>query len=152
VWVEASVSETKKRKKPAPLTQRTLRALRVDGWMVQVVEKWIPAPSHPAGGVRKDLWGFGDVLAIKGDVTLLVQTCRAADVATRLAKIRETTVRIGDGDDAREDLALPLVLRAGWRVEIHGWAKPTKTLRRWRQRVVVVGLEDEYEARPERAA
>mgnify|MGYP005820298399 CR=1 FL=1 len=116
-------------------TERSLKALRDGGWIAQVVEKWIPVPAHPAGGVRKDLFGFIDIVAIRGNVTLGVQACRANDIPARLAKIRETKAEL----EGVEVLALPLVLEAGWRVEVHGWLRPNNASRRWRLRVVDVG-------------
>lgn len=146
------MSEPAKRKKPAALTPRSLKVLREDGWYAEVVERFIRLPNHPAGGFRRDLFGFGDVLALKGDVALIVQVCRAADVATRLDKIRETTVELQRGDQKIEVLALSLALAAHFRVEIHGWASPTTTRRRWRQRIVVVGADDVSEQRVWRQA
>lgn len=42
--------------------QRTLKVLREAGWTAQVVEKWI-APAKR----RVDLFGFGDIVAIKAN-------------------------------------------------------------------------------------
>jgi hypothetical protein len=87
-------------------TQRSLKKLRDAGWTVAVVERW-----NPYARVRQDLFGFADLLAFKGDVTLAVQTTSGANCAKRLAKI----------------LACP---SAGFwlasttrKIVIHGWAK-----------------------------
>jgi hypothetical protein len=98
-------------------TQLTLRKLRNDGWTAEVVERW-----NPHARVRNDLWGFVDVLAIKGDVTLGVQTTSASNVAARVHKIADHP-------------NLPLVREAGWRLEVHGWSKKDG---RWVVRVVDV--------------
>ena len=88
-------------------SSRTLDKLRADGWRVAVVERW---NSHAR--VRHDLFGFVDVLAIRGDETLAVQATSASNVAARVRKI---TADCGD--------ALADVRKAGWRVLVHGWAK-----------------------------
>lgn len=50
----------KKRKKPAPLTAKTLAELRKRGWTAQVVERWMPH-TH----VKVDLFGVIDIVAIR---------------------------------------------------------------------------------------
>jgi hypothetical protein len=105
-------------------TQRSLAALRKDGWLCQVVEHF-----NSFAKVRQDLFGFIDVLALRGNITLGVQTTDMTSVSKRLAKIRSSP-------------HLAAVLAAGWRVEVHGWRKPTKTIRTWRQRVVQVLATD----------
>jgi len=101
-------------------TQRSLAALRATDWLCAVVEHW----NHHAK-IRQDLYGFVDILAVKPGITLAVQTTTASNVAARVAKIRESP-------------HLARVLAAGWRVEVHGWARPTKRIRVWRLRVVPV--------------
>lgn len=86
-------------------TARTKRLLEAEGFTVEIVERWIPGAN-----IRRDLWGFLDVLAIRDRETLGVQVTTADHVSHRRSKI----------------LASPLltsVLAAGWRVEIHGWRK-----------------------------
>jgi carbonic anhydrase len=101
-------------------TQRSLAALRAADWLCAAVEHWNPHAMR-----RVDLYGFVDILAVKPGMTLAVQTTTASNVAARVAKIRESP-------------HLARVLAAGWRVEVHGWARPTKTIRTWRQRVVPI--------------
>ena len=57
-----------KRRKPAQLTPRSIAWLRERGYVVGNVEKWIPQIRQ-----RKDLFGFIDLLAVRGDETLGVQ-------------------------------------------------------------------------------
>ena len=93
-----------------------------------VVERFIRMPKHPAGGFRKDFLGCVDIIALKrGEPVLFVQTTDATSVSKHIDKLRES-----------EHLA---VLIACGRVEIHGWAKPTKTRRRWVQRIVTLGAD-----------
>ena len=63
-------------------TQRTLQYLRSRGWSAWVVEKWIERTKQ-----RIDLFGFGDVLAFRGSVVLIVQATTQAHAAERQAKI-----------------------------------------------------------------
>ena len=87
-------------------TQLTLRHLRAEGWpLVAVVEKW---NSHV--GIRQDLFGFIDVLAVGPAGTLAVQCTSRAGVSARLAKI---------ADHAN----LGPVREAGWAIHVHGWDK-----------------------------
>ncbi len=87
-------------------TQLTLRHLRAEGWpLVEVVEHW-----NPHARIRQDLFGFVDVVAVRRDETLAVQTTSAANVSARVRKI---------GDHPNVDA----VREAGWSIHVHGWAK-----------------------------
>ena len=86
-------------------TQRTLAQLRKDGYTAQVVERW-----NPHARIRQDLFGFVDVLAIRGGETLAVQATSGSNVASRVKKIAEHE-HIG------------AVREAGWRVVVWGWRK-----------------------------
>jgi len=96
-------------------TQRSLKALRDLGYLVEVVEKW-----NAFTKTRKDLWGWADLLAIRRGEVLAVQVTAQA-VSTRIAKVT-----------ASETLAR--VREAGIRVEVHGWRKNAKG--RYIQRIV----------------
>lgn len=86
-------------------TALTLRDLRRDGWTAEVVEHW-----NPHARVRHDLFGFVDVLALRGDVTLGVQATSDSNVSARVRKIAEHA-------------NVNAVREAGWRLEVWGWAK-----------------------------
>ena len=86
-------------------TQLTLRHLRAEGYTAEVVERW-----NPHARVRNDLFGFVDVLAIRGAETLAVQTTSIKNVSTRIRKIAESN-------------AIAAVREAGWTVRVHGWTK-----------------------------
>lgn len=107
-------------------TQRSLEMLRREGWKVAIVEKWNPAVKR-----RQDLWGFVDILAIRGTETLAVQTTSDSNVAGRVRKIGESS-----------DVAA--VRAAGWSIHVHGWksvqAKTKKgtTRKQWKCRIVDV--------------
>lgn len=89
-------------------TSRTLKYLRDDGWTAEVVEKWIPGAN-----IRKDLFGFIDVMAIRDDETLAVQVTSGGNVSARIKKIEDIET-------------LAAVRKAGWGIEVHGWRKNAK--------------------------
>jgi hypothetical protein len=86
-------------------TQRSLALLRERGLTAAIVEHY-----NVFARVRQDLFGFVDILAIGESITLGVQTTSRSNMAARIAKISE-----------HENW--PAVLRAGWQMEVHGWAK-----------------------------
>lgn len=98
---------------PTP-TARSMAHLRALGWTVGVVEQRIPRTN-----ITRDLFGFVDLVAIRGPVTLAVQVTSGSNVASRVRKIAEA-------DD------VGAVREAGWRIVVHGWrrnAAGTWTLR-----------------------
>lgn len=96
-------------------TQLSLRHLREEGWLVDICERWVP--SFGGGGVRKDLFGMIDLVALRGDITLGVQTTNHTNVSGRLAKMR----------DAEHAPALAALRAAGWLLVVHGWRLSTRT-------------------------
>jgi hypothetical protein len=111
-------------------TSRTLEECKKRGWKAQVVEKWIPRMN-----VRKDVFGFGDVLVLDGKPgSLLVQACRGADSSTRTTKILEACA-----EDARS------WLEAGNRIQVWGWAQrgPRGKRKLWGVRVVAIELSSD---------
>jgi hypothetical protein len=104
-------------------TARTLTYLRHAGFLAAVVESWVPHAN-----LRRDLFGFADVLAVhpRDGLFLLVQTTTAGHLAHRLAKAK-----------GRPELVA--WLRAGGRFEVHGWAERAG---RWEVRRVEVRGED----------
>jgi hypothetical protein len=65
-------------------TQRSLAWFRDRGWYCEVVERWIPGAN-----IRRDLFGFADILAVKGSEIVLVQTTTEG-VAERVRKCLES--------------------------------------------------------------
>lgn len=82
-------------------TTLTVRALTDAGYVAGIVER-------RAGPNTHDLFGFIDVLAIRGDEVVAVQCTDATNVAARVRKIA----------DAEH---LGAVRAVGWRIEVHGW-------------------------------
>ena len=86
-------------------TQRSLKYLRDLGYVCEVVERW---NSHTKQ--RKDVFGFGDLLAVKPGTILLVQVTSGSNTAARVTKIVSEC-----GEAATAWLA------AGGLIEVHGW-------------------------------
>jgi hypothetical protein len=86
-------------------TQRSLQLLRKRGYLAEVVEKWIPGAN-----IRKDLWGWCDVVGIKRGETVAVQATTAANIAARVKKIADSET-------------VGRVREAGWRILVFGWKK-----------------------------
>lgn len=86
-------------------TQLTLRHLREQGYVAEVVERW-----DSFAGVRRDLFQFIDVLALRGAETLAVQATSASNVASRVNKIALCD-------------HVAAVRAAGWTIRVYGWAK-----------------------------
>src|SRR5580658_4564279 len=101
---------------------RTMSAIRAAGGIAEVVERWIPGRN-----IRVDLFGIGDVLAIRpGERPLLIQATTGSHVAARIAK-------------AKAEPRLRAWLRTGSTFEVHGWGKVDG---RWHCRIVPLVLDD----------
>lgn len=90
-------------------TQRTLKVLRDEGWLVAVVEKWNNHVNQ-----RIDLFGFIDIIAIRENETLAVQATSYSHSSDRKKKIIS-------------HMNYKLVKQAKWRVEVWAWQKVMKT-------------------------
>lgn len=90
-------------------TSRSIQHLREQGYLVQVVERWVPFPKP---GHRSDLFGVLDVLAVKPGEILGVQVT-AAGVSSRLKKMLAS------------DTTMTLLL-AGMKLAVHGWTRKGK--------------------------
>lgn len=106
-------------------TQRSLKHLREAGWHPEIVEHFNNFTKR-----RKDLFGFADLLAIKeGEIPLLVQVTSGSATSARIKKIL---------NEPRAELAL----RAGFRIEVHGWRKLKSNRGRWTIKMAEVTLQD----------
>jgi len=103
--------------------------MRDEGWLTAVVERW-----NPFAKIRNDLFGFIDVLCVKGNEIVAIQTTSGTNVSARIAKIRsmENSIRW---------------LAPSRRIIIHGWAKrgPRGKAKRWCCRQVEVLKDREIE-------
>lgn len=103
-------------------TQRSLKYLRSQGYVVEVTERW-----NPHAKIRQDLFGIVDLLAVREGETLAIQTTSAGNVANRRKKII-----------SHENL--PHLQSAGWKVVIHGWRKNSKMVWKVREETVTVSI------------
>lgn len=85
--------------------QRSLKYLRDQGYLAEIVERWIPGAN-----IRRDLFNFIDILAIREGEVLMVQATSGDNVASRVTKIAEHE-HVG------------AVRKAGIRILVHGWRK-----------------------------
>lgn len=92
-------------------TSRTLECLRKNGWLAQVVEKWVPQCRR-----RIDLFGFIDIVAIHPDRGILgVQATSTSNFASRITKAKT---------ECKDRLSW--WLRTGGRFAVCGWSKKGK--------------------------
>ena len=96
-------------------TQLSLAKLKEEGYTVAIVEHW-----NSWARIRQDLFGFIDLLALKGKEVLAVQTTTAANLNARCKKIAE-----------HENVGT--VREAGWTIHVHGWHQDEK--RKWHCKV-----------------
>lgn len=87
-------------------TQRSLKKLRDDGYLTAVVERW-----NPYARIRQDLFGFIDIVAIKVNETLAVQTTSTSNLSSRLSKI------------AQNKSAIVWLGSTTRKIILHGWSK-----------------------------
>lgn len=64
-------------------TQRSLALLRKEGWLAESVERW-----NAFTKTRRDLFKFIDIVAIRGNETLAIQTTSGTNVSARIEKIK----------------------------------------------------------------
>lgn len=104
-------------------TARTLVELRRQGYLADVVERWLPQVNR-----NRDLFGVADVFAVhpRDGLFLQVQATTADHAADRLKRCR-----------ARPELRL--WLRAGGRFEVWGWQQSGP---RWQARIIALTAED----------
>lgn len=89
-------------------TQRSKAHMEAQGYTVAICEYW-----NQWARRRVDLFGFIDLLCIRENETVAVQTTSGSNVSARVHKIAE-----------HENIGV--VRKAGWRVIVHGWSKNSK--------------------------
>ena len=101
---ERPTKPKRKKSKATSPTQRSLKYWREQGYLCDVVEHW-----NPHAFKRQDLFGFIDVLCVKGEDIVGVQSTSGDHVAERVTKITEHEL-------------YPLVCKA-IRIVVQGWRK-----------------------------
>lgn len=94
-------------------TQRTIKYLREKDWTCDVVERWLKNPKHPAGGFRKDMFGFGDIVAMGEGSIIAIQSCGQA--------FSEHNRKITEDEKVAENALL--WIENGGRLILIGWRK-----------------------------
>lgn len=85
--------------------QLSIRLMKDEGYQTFIVEHW-DAHAH----CRRDLFGMFDLLALRRDRIVGVQTTSATNVSARIRKLTN-----------HENIGI--VREAGIVVEVHGWSK-----------------------------
>lgn len=117
-------------------TQRTIRALKEQGGICAVVEKWNPYGGG-GHGIRQDLFGIIDVLLLDpGRGVVGIQCCAGSGFSAHWTKLT-----VERAQETTDWLSTP-----GTALEIWAWRK-TKVKRggiamRWEPRVQEVRMED----------
>jgi len=109
-------------------TERTLKLIRADGWIVGITERW-----NPHAKIRQDLFGFIDMIALKrGHPVTAIQTTSGANHAKRREKILGM-------ETARMWLSAEKS-----RLVVVSWAKrgPRGDKKTWTPRIEEITLED----------
>ena len=71
------------------MTQRAMSVCKRKGWLAAKTEQWIAIPNHPAGGGRRDLFGWMDLIVLMPiNLTVGVQACPMSTRARHIDKLR----------------------------------------------------------------
>ena len=89
-------------------TQLSRKRLKETGWTSEITEHW-----NSFAKIRQDLFGFGDILAMRPPTALIIQTTTQSHVAERRAKIQKIPEAL-------------MALACGILVEVWGWEKKDK--------------------------
>ena len=118
----------------AKATQRTIRELKNRGYVCAVVEKWNAfAGPH---GIRQDLFGIIDVLALDPERGVIGVQCCSGGMADHIKKITEERIQ-----ETTDWLETP-----GTGLEIWSWRKLKKkrggVAMVWKPKIRIITLED----------
>lgn len=115
-------------------TQRTIRELRNNGRKCAIVEKWNPYVGEH--GIRQDLFGIIDVIALDPERGVVGVQCCGSNFAAHYRKITEDRLQ-----ETIDWLQTP-----GTALEIWSWRKVKKKrggkAMVWRPRIKVITLEE----------
>lgn len=118
----------KKKKPKAKLPgARTMEHMRKEGFTVAMVERW-----NPHAMIRQDLYGFGDILAMRAGAGIIaVQACVMGSRTARIAKILA-------------EFRAKIWLQSGGRIMVFAWRKLTRGMVRekWVPEVTEITLAD----------
>lgn len=101
-------------------SQRTMERLKSNGILCGSVERWTPAPNHPAGGFRKDLFDCIDVLYL---LPITHGSCRRPGGQTIGVQCGAMAQHKQHIDKVFHSSNLLAWLKAGNRFEVWSWGK-----------------------------
>ena len=111
----------KKKASISPM-QRSLKELRKQGYLCAITEKY-----NFFIHIRQDLFGIADIIALKGNQTLAVQTTSddGGNISAHSKKIKANP-------------NYKFIKKAGWKIEIWGWGKKGKRGKKklWQCRII----------------
>lgn len=125
---------------PTSLTGRTISLLKKDGYDARNCEEILRFPdknrpacptckARPVIVTRRDFYGVADVAAFRWTPNTTDQ------LLVQVTDSNRVTGHVSDLLNLKGD-ALLLLLRVGFRVEVHGWLEPSQKVRNYRLRVV----------------
>ena len=119
--------------------QRTIKLMEAEGYIGHSVERWVPSPTHPGGGFRKDYLSIIDMIFIKPGEIVGVQVC-GTDFSAHEKKLIEKNDN------------LQAWLQAGGRFILIGWRKvkknprdPKSKMMIWAPRIKSFNLGNKHE-------
>jgi hypothetical protein len=119
--------------KKSDLESKTRELLRSAGYVYGRTE------SVGYGGVKKDLFGFCDGVAIGNGEVLFVQTCAKGDVSKRIKKMATGTFKIGNGKETPcIEASAEMASVQGCRLVIIAWSQPGGAGTRWQWEMIDV--------------
>ena len=100
---------------------RSMELLRKERWMVDRCEQWVIAPNHPAGGFRRDCFGFGDLIGVHPEQgTAIFQVTSRGALSAHWAKINADAFEMNE-EPLRARIAHWLRWNQLW---LHAWDAP----------------------------
>lgn len=96
-------------------TQRSLKLMRSRGYLCDITERWVPAAN-----IRKDLYGFVDILCVSPKMGFEGEGCSPPIVGVQSTSYSNVSARV---KKIMESPNLPIVAGAGIMVVVHGWRK-----------------------------
>lgn len=111
-------------------TERSLKYLRDQGYMCEVVEKFCGFGKIK---FKKDLFGFIDIIGVKGFKTIGIQATGGFNLTSRLKKMQS---------DELKEKVLTWVSSPARGLEIHDWRKRKVGQVKWHVVVKIVTILD----------
>lgn len=115
-------------------TTKTLEHYRDQGMIVDIVERWLPMPGHPGGGMRKDFLGLIDLIAFSPEKGIIGIQSFGSEYQSHWRTVLE-----------KRDI-LRVWLQSGGQFHLIGWRKLVKErgskLKIYKPRIQEINLTD----------